>query len=237
MIRHCPGKHLPLPLPQVFSLVGEEAGSSAVEDRGQECVHLNVASSQPRPLHSGLQEAEIALGEYRGETSWPAADSGRARPQPLNQADRQPVAQPVQTESLLGGDGGDGGNVEVDILLHCHTHIHPGRHKLVNLAQTHLQETGHEADSPDPLRESDGPPCAGKHRQERPLRDLINLPASVEPDVPDTGEDVEGEWPGRGCPAGLAGVGYDGLVAAGEVGQVVQQGAVLHHQARARHPG
>ena len=92
----------------------------------------------------------------------------------------------------------------------------------LGLSQTHLQEAGHVADSPDPRGKADGFTRAGGQCQERLLlsRDSVSdpdvLPAAVKPDVPHPGQDVEGERPGHGGPAGLARVGDDGLVAACE---------------------
>ena len=52
----------------------EEAGQAAVKHRGQEAPQLNISAAKPRPLDPSLQEPEVTLGEYRGETGWPAAD-------------------------------------------------------------------------------------------------------------------------------------------------------------------
>ena len=90
------------------------------------------------------------------------------------------------------------------------------------LSQTHLQEAGHVTDSLDPRGKADGFTRAGGQCQERLLlswdsfRDPGVLPAAVKPDVPHPSQDVEGERPSHGGPAGLARVGDDGLVAACE---------------------
>ena len=63
------------------------------------------------------------------------------------------------------------------------------------------------------------------------------LRAPVQPDVPDALHDVLGHGGGHDGPAGLAGVGHDGLLTAHEVGKVVETRVVVQHQSGAREPG
>lgn len=89
------------------------------------------------------------------------------------------------------------------------------------LSKTHLQKAWNVADFPDPRREADRFTRSGGQCQQGLLprirvSDLGVLPAPIQSDVPHAGEDVEGERPSHGSPAGLARVGDDGLVAASE---------------------